>query len=154
MSVFCTWSTKSNEKHRKEKKQHRHQEQARKDSNSATGVHTASAKGARKPTARDLSNITCFNYDKKIHYATRCPEPSKDTWKLVAVSATSSLMSGATKKGETEVRIKAAPEHVILQRVPCIRYPVQFWKDPFGVVQALIYSSSKVNAIHPVYAAK
>ena len=30
-------------------------------------------------TARkDLSHLTCFNSDKKGHYATKCPEPKKD----------------------------------------------------------------------------
>ena len=26
---------------------------------------------------KDLSHITCFNCDKKGHYATKCPEPRK-----------------------------------------------------------------------------
>ena len=47
-----------------------------------------------------------------------------------------------------------APE-VILDRVPCIYYPVQFWKDKSkGNVSALIDFGSKVNAMTPVYAIK
>ena len=57
----------SDRKARKEKKKHRRQEQARKDSTPATG-------GACK----DLSHITHFNCDKKGHYADKCTEPRKD----------------------------------------------------------------------------
>ncbi len=40
-----------------------------------------------------------------------------------------------------------------LQRVPCIRYPVQFQKDQ-PKVKALIDSGSEVNAMTPAFAAK
>ena len=46
----------------------------------------------------------------------------------------------------------------ILERVLCIRYPVQFRqkndKDEDKDVGALIGSGSKVNAMHPAYATK
>ncbi len=38
-----------------------------------------------------------------------------------------------------------------LQRVPCIRYPVQFQAKP---IEALIDSGSEVNAMTPAFAAK
>ena len=47
-----------------------------------------------------------------------------------------------------------------IKQVPCIWYPVQFHqknnknKDKDKNVMALIDSSSRVNAIHPVYATK
>ena len=58
--------------------------------------------------------------------------------KLVAVSATSASVTGASMEA-------------VLQRVPCIRYPVQFQQ---GNVQALLDSGSKVNAMTPAYATK
>ena len=63
--------------------------------------------------------------------------------KLVSVSATSASVTGASKK---------APE-VVLDRVPCIHYPVQFRKDKEGAtIRALIDSGSEVNAMTPAYA--
>ena len=56
--------------------------------------------------------------------------------KLVSVSATSTSVTGAREEA--------------LERVPCIRYPVQFKKDKTPV-QALIDSGSEVNAIHPSF---
>lgn len=45
----------------------------------------------------------------------------------------------------------ASPE--ALQRVPCIRYPVQFGRDQLEV-QALLDSGSEVNAMTPTFASK
>ena len=61
--------------------------------------------------------------------------------KLVSVSATSASVTGANKEAQ----------EVILDRVPCIHYPVQFQKDK-EVIKALIDSASKVNAMTPTYA--
>ena len=44
-------------------------------------------------------------------------------------------------------------KEIILKRVPCIQYPVQFPKDKNGI-QALLDSDSKVNAMNPTYAKK
>lgn len=41
-----------------------------------------------------------------------------------------------------------------LQRVPCIRYLVQFRKQKDSTVQALVDSGSEVNAMTSVYASK
>ena len=41
----------------------------------------------------------------------------------------------------------------VLDRVPCIRYPVQFRKDKSKDVLALLDPKSEVNAMTPVYAA-
>ena len=60
--------------------------------------------------------------------------------KLVSVSATSASVTGANKEAQ----------EVILDRVPCIHYPVQFQKDK-EVIKALIDSGSKVNAMTPAY---
>ena len=56
--------------------------------------------------------------------------------KLVLVSATSTSVTGAREKA--------------LERVPCIRYPVQFKKDKTPV-QVLIDLESEVNAVHPSF---
>ena len=61
--------------------------------------------------------------------------------KLVSVLATSALVTAANKEAQ----------EVILGRVPCIHYPVQFRKDK-EVIKALINSGSKVNAITLAYA--
>ena len=41
----------------------------------------------------------------------------------------------------------------VLDRVSCIRYPIQFCKDKNKDVLALLDSRSEVNAITPAYAA-
>ena len=61
--------------------------------------------------------------------------------KLVSVSATCALVIGDNKE----------VQEVILDRVFCIYYPVQFRKDK-EVIRALINSGSKVNTITPAYA--
>ena len=64
--------------------------------------------------------------------------------KLVSVLATSLLVTGASRE---------APKVRVLDRVPCIRYPVQFRKDKSKDVLALLDSGSEVNAMIPAYAA-
>ena len=50
-------------------------EKTRKDSTPAVGIHVPNvASTARK----DLNHLTCFNSDKKGHYAIKCPKPRKD----------------------------------------------------------------------------
>ena len=62
--------------------------------------------------------------------------------KLVPVSAISALVTEASKEAQK----------VILDRVPCIHYPLQFRKDKEATIQALINLDSKVNTITPAYA--
>ena len=47
---------------------------------------------------------------------------------------------------------KEAQKVIVLDRLPCIHYQVQFRKDQGATIQALIDSSSKVNAMTPAYA--
>ena len=42
----------------------------------------------------------------------------------------------------------------VLDRVPCICYPVQFQKDKSRDVLALLNSRSKINAMTPAYTAQ
>ena len=63
--------------------------------------------------------------------------------KLVLVSATSALVTGASKEPQ---------KVIVLDRMPCIYYPVQFRKDKGATIWALIDSASKVNAMTPAYA--
>ena len=63
----------------------------------------------------------------------------------MSILATSTSITEASKK---------APE-MILDQVPYIYYPVQFWKDKNrGNVPALINSGSKINAMTSAYATK
>ena len=62
--------------------------------------------------------------------------------KLVPVSATSTSVTEANKKAQK----------VILDRVPCIHYPMQFQKDKGATIWALIDLDSEVNAMTPAYA--
>ena len=62
--------------------------------------------------------------------------------KLVSVSATSSSVTETSKEDD-----------VVLERVPCIHYPLRFRKDTAGV-RALVDLGSEVNAMTPAYAAK
>ena len=43
-------------------------------------------------------------------------------------------------------------QEIILDRVPCIHYLVQFRKDNRATIQVLIDSGSKANAMTPAYA--
>ena len=47
---------------------------------------------------------------------------------------------------------KEAQKVIVLDRVPCIYYPVQFQKDKGATIQALIDLGSKVNAMTLAYA--
>ena len=62
--------------------------------------------------------------------------------KLVLVSATSAPVTEASQE-----------DVVLLDRVPCICYPMRFKKSEVQV-QALIDTGSKVNAMTPAYALK
>ena len=70
--------------------------------------------------------------------------PAQEKWfkKLVLVLATSASVIIANKE---------APK-VILNRVPCIYYLVQFWKDKEAIIQVLINSGSEVNTMTLAYA--
>ena len=48
---------------------------------------------------------------------------------------------------------KKAPKVRVLDRVPCICYPVKFHKDKGKDVLALLDSGSEVNAMTPAHAA-
>ena len=69
------------------------------------------------------------------------PSFQKTSQKLDAVSATSTSVT-------------ASLEANILQYIPCIHYLVQFQRVQTGKVRALIYSSSKINAMIPAFAAR
>ena len=60
--------------------------------------------------------------------------------KLVFVLATSLSVTKTNKK-------------LTLKRVPCIHYPLRFWKDTAGV-RALVDLGSEVNTMTPAYTAK
>ena len=69
-------SETSDKKARREKKKHRRldqqRDQGRKDTSSTP------ATGANSGTRKDMSQIMCFNYNKKRHYLRNCSEPRKD----------------------------------------------------------------------------
>ena len=69
----------SDKKARKEKKRQRRleYEQAQNDSGS-TPTTNVNAPNVTTTARQDLSHITCFNCDKKGHYATKCSKPMKD----------------------------------------------------------------------------
>ena len=60
------------------------------------------------------------------------------------VLATCLLVIGASRE---------APKVKVLDRVPCICYPIQFHKDKGKDVLALLDSGNEVNVITPAYAA-
>lgn len=70
------------EKARKEKKKKAQKDKRdRKDSNPASGVNATDTSSGKTCKQKDISQITCYNCDKKGHYATKCPEPRKDSSK-------------------------------------------------------------------------
>ena len=66
----------------KKKKQHRDERDSREPKDSTTPafrVNAAEVGGKRKRrNKKDVSEITCFNYNKKGHYSNKCPELSKN----------------------------------------------------------------------------
>ena len=66
----------SGKKARKEKKKKYHQEHKNDSGTPATGVNADNVASGRAP--KELSHITCFNCDKKGHYADKYPERRKD----------------------------------------------------------------------------
>lgn len=64
----------SGKKSRRERKEQHRLQRARNSGTPTTGVNTVLNGGAHK----DLSHITCFNCDKKGHYADKCPDPRED----------------------------------------------------------------------------
>ena len=62
--------------------------------------------------------------------------------KLVPVLTISGLVNKTGKEAQ----------EIILDRVSCIHYLVQFQKDKRATIQALIDLDSKINAMTPVYA--
>ena len=72
-------STESSEKARKEKKKKwlkERKEKKAKDTTPASGSNATNAGGKKK---KDLSQITCYNCNKSGHYASSCPESSKNS---------------------------------------------------------------------------
>lgn len=68
------------------------------------------------------------------------PKTSK---KLVLVSATSMSMTKASKE-----------DKIILEKIPCIYYPLCFCKNKKNKVQTLINSGNKVNTMNLRHIAK
>ena len=70
-------SSETSKQARKEKKkkdkQHRGQK-LQESSTLATGVNNISGGGSQ---TLDITKVTCFNYNKKGHFANKCPEPPK-----------------------------------------------------------------------------
>ena len=77
------------------------------------------------------------------------PEASKAK-KLVSILATSALVTGASKETEVSQTMQKRKE-VIIDRVLCIHYRVQFCKDK-KTIQTLIDSGTEINAMTPAYA--
>ena len=69
-------SETSDKKTWREKKKHQRLDQqrdlSRKDTSSTPAI------GANSGTRKDMSQITCFNFNKKGHYSRNCSEPRKD----------------------------------------------------------------------------
>ena len=74
-------SDKKVRKEKKKKQRHRDAEQAGKDSTPATGINASSTTAGRTSHRKDLSLITCYNCNKKGHYAFQYTEPKKDSSK-------------------------------------------------------------------------
>ena len=77
-------NAKTSEKARKEKKKNdrKHRRSCRSDNESprattATGDNTTNNSAGGSRPQKDVSQITCYNCNKKGHYATKCPEPPK-----------------------------------------------------------------------------
>ena len=70
-----TQDSEPSDKARKNKKKKQHKDK-RDSTNLSTGVNTAEV-GDKSRRKKDVSEITCYNCNKKGHYVTKCPEPRK-----------------------------------------------------------------------------
>ena len=78
-SVHCSKSIKSFKKSWKEKKKKWQKEKRdKKDFTPASGVNAIDTSGGKARKKKDLSQITCYNCDKKGYYSTKYPEPPKN----------------------------------------------------------------------------
>ena len=88
------------------------------------------------------------------------PEPKEAIKKLVSVSAISTSVTGTREEEVGTAKAietaeaskdseKGESEYRNLARVPCIRYPINFKRQPMS---ALLDSGSEVNAVHPAFA--
>ena len=68
-----TQNSEPSDKARKDKKKKQHK--AKRDSTPATGVNKAEVGDHR--AKKDISEISCYNCNKKGHYSNKCPEPRK-----------------------------------------------------------------------------
>ena len=72
-----TNDAEGSEKARKEKKKsRRNRRRNQEDSTPATGVNKAEV-GDHRTKKKDISEISCYNCNKKGHYSNKCPEPRK-----------------------------------------------------------------------------
>ena len=138
LASASTQDFEPSDKARKNKKKKQHKDkrdlsESRDSITPATGVNKAKVGGKRK---NDISEITCYNCNKKGYYATKCPETRKSK-KLVSVLATSMLVTGTREKAVRTVKAvwiveidkdskESKSEYWNLAQVPCIWYPIIF----------------------------
>ena len=78
-SPYHPKSTKTfDRKTQKERKKQCHLEHKRAQNDSGSAPTTINVPNISSTTCKDLSHITCFNYDQKGHYTTQCPKPKRD----------------------------------------------------------------------------
>ena len=71
--LTSTQNSEPSDKARKDKKKKQHK--AKRDSTPATGVNKAKVGDHR--AKKDISEILCYNCNKKGHYSNKCPKPRK-----------------------------------------------------------------------------
>ena len=103
---------------------------------------------------KDMSHLTCFNSDKKGHYATKCPEPRKD--RDTSEDYTQGGYSRTSSANEFRKRVpQTSSTNKFRKRVPrtssvhLIPYHL-----PRKSVLALLNSENEVDAIYPTFAKK
>lgn len=103
----------------------------------ATGINTVKV-GDKKKKKTNINKTLYYNYNKKRHYANKCPEFQKPK-KQVSVLVTFISITSAKKD--------------VLKYIIYIYFSVWFKKD-ITEVQTLINSGSEVNTMVPVYTKK
>lgn len=106
----------SNMARKVKKKQQKKEKRNKKDLNAdtpASEINATNNSNGKKHIKQDLNQVTCWNCDKKDYYSHNCPKSLKNKKKLLAVLATSALVTKASTENPARDDFAMRPLHLI-----------------------------------------